>query len=93
MEKDISHKDFHPVLSIRGRIYFLQLARYGKYKYKEQRYRQYFKKRFDFLSFKKELILSQVNGRYAIIFDPGLNNSQARSKNKLHFQLNVSLTY
>ena len=55
-------------LSIRGRINFLQLARYGKYK--EQRYRQQFEKRFDFLSFNKELTLSQGSGRYAIAFDP-----------------------
>ena len=55
-------------LSIRCRINFLQLARYGKYK--EQRYRQQFKKRFDFLTFNKELTLSQGSGRYAIAFDP-----------------------
>lgn len=55
-------------MSIRGRINFLQLARYGKYK--EQRYRQQFEKRFDFLAFNKELTLSQGSGRYAIAFDP-----------------------
>ena len=55
-------------LSIRGRMNFLQLARYGKYK--EQRYRQQFEKRFDFLIFNKELTLSQGSGRYAIAFDP-----------------------
>ena len=55
-------------LSIRGRINFLQLARYGKYK--EQRYRQQFEKRFDFLTFNKELTLSKGSGRYAIAFDP-----------------------
>lgn len=55
-------------LSIRGRINFLQLARYGKYK--EQRYRQQFEKPFDFLAFNKELTLSRGSGRYAIAFDP-----------------------
>jgi hypothetical protein len=55
-------------MSIRGRINFLQLARYGKYK--EQRYRQQFEKHFDFLAFNKELTLSQGSGRYAIAFDP-----------------------
>lgn len=55
-------------LSIQGRINFLQLARYGKRK--EQRYRQQFEKPFDFLSFNKELTLSQGSGRYAIAFDP-----------------------
>lgn len=55
-------------MSIRGKVNFLQLARYGKYK--EQRYRQQFEKPFDFLSFNKELTLSQGSGRYAIAFDP-----------------------
>jgi hypothetical protein len=55
-------------MSIRGRINFLQLARYGKHK--EQRYRQQFEKPFDFLAFNKELTLSQGSGRYAIAFDP-----------------------
>jgi len=55
-------------MSIKGRINFLQLARYGKHK--EQRYRQQFEKPFDFLSFNKDLTLSQGSGRYAIAFDP-----------------------
>ena len=41
-------------LSIKGRINFLQLKRYGKYS--EQRYHQQFEKTFDFLSFNKELV-------------------------------------
>lgn len=63
-------------LSIHGRINFLQLARYGKYK--EQRYRQQFEKRFDFLTFNKELILSQGSGRYAIAFDPSYVNKSGK---------------
>jgi hypothetical protein len=55
-------------MSIRGRINFLQLARYGKRK--EQRYRQQFEKPFDFLAFNKELTLTHGSGRYAIAFDP-----------------------
>lgn len=55
-------------LCIKGRINFLQLGRFGKHK--EQRYRQQFEKQFDFLTFNKELILSQGSGRYAIAFDP-----------------------
>jgi len=43
-------------MPIPGRINFIQLARYGKYK--EQRYRQQFEKHFDYLAFNKELILS-----------------------------------
>ena len=55
-------------LCIKGRINFLQLGRFGKYK--EQRYRQQFEKPFDFLTFNKELTLSQGSGRYVIAFDP-----------------------
>lgn len=55
-------------MSIRGRINFLQLARYGEFC--EQRYRQQFEKPFDFLTFNKELIFSHGSGRYAIAFDP-----------------------
>jgi hypothetical protein len=55
-------------MSIRGKINFLQLARYGKFK--EQRYRQQFEKTFDFLEFNKEITISQGSGRYAIAFDP-----------------------
>ena len=43
--KDFLIETFIWFLSIRGRINFLQLARYGKYK--EQRYRQQFEKQFD----------------------------------------------
>ncbi len=66
--RDFLIETFILFLSIRGRINFLQLARYGKYK--EQRYRQQFEKSFDFLTFNKELTLSQGSGRYAIAFDP-----------------------
>ena len=62
--KDFITETFILFLSIRGRINFLQLARYGKRK--EQRYRQQFEKPFDFLNFNKELTLSHGSGRYAI---------------------------
>lgn len=55
-------------LSIKGRINFLQLERYGKYS--EQRYRQQFEKTFDFLSFNKELVRTQGSGHYVIAIDP-----------------------
>ena len=55
-------------MSIRGRINFSQLERYGEYT--EQRYRQQFEKSFDFLTFNKELTLSHGSGRYVIAFDP-----------------------
>jgi len=51
-------------LCIKGRINFLQLARYGKHK--EQRYRQQFEKPFDFLTFNKELTLTYGSGKYLI---------------------------
>jgi len=66
--EDFLIETFILFLSIRGRINFLQLARYGKHK--EQRYRQQFEKPFNFLAFNKELTLSQGSGRYAIAFDP-----------------------
>jgi hypothetical protein len=58
----------HLFVSIRGKINFLQLARYGKFN--EQPYRQQFEKTFNFLEFNKELTLSEGSGRYAIAFDP-----------------------
>jgi len=66
--KDFLVETFILFLSIRGRINFLQLARYGLHK--EQRYRQQFEKPFDFLTFNKELTLVHGSGRYAIAFDP-----------------------
>jgi len=66
--KDFILETFILFLSIRGRINFLQLARYGKHE--EQRYRQQFEKPFDFLNFNKELTLQHGSGRYAIAFDP-----------------------
>ena len=66
--KDFILETFFLFLSVRGRINFLQLARYGKHE--EQRYRQQFEKPFDFLGFNKELTLSHGSGRYAIAFDP-----------------------
>lgn len=66
--KDFLMEVFTLFLSIKGRVNFLQLARYGKFT--EQRYRQQFEKEFDFLSFNKELTLSHGSGHYVIAFDP-----------------------
>jgi len=63
-------------LCIKGRINFLQLGRFGMHK--EQRYRQQFEKPFDFLTFNKELTLSQGSGRYAIAFDPSYINKSGK---------------
>jgi hypothetical protein len=55
-------------LSIKGRINFLQLGRYGDHQ--EQRYRNQFEKQFDFLEFNKILVSEQGSGHYTIGFDP-----------------------
>jgi hypothetical protein len=55
-------------LSIKGRLNFLQFARYGKFG--EQRYRQQFEKSFDFLNFNKELTIAHGSKNFAIAFDP-----------------------
>lgn len=56
------------LLSIKGRVNFLQLGRFGNFK--EQRYRQQFEKPFPWLDFNKELTLSQGSGKFVIAFDP-----------------------
>lgn len=63
-------------LCIKGRINFLQLARYGKFK--EQRYRQQFEKPFAFLEFNKELALSHGGKRFVIAFDPSYINKSGK---------------
>ncbi|MDP3643651.1 MAG: transposase, partial [Bacteroidota bacterium] len=55
-------------LSIKGRINFFQLERYGQFT--EQRYRQQFEKPFDFMELNTELAFSYGSGRFAIAFDP-----------------------
>ena len=55
-------------LIIPGRINFLQLGRYGRFG--EQRYRQQFGRRFDWLSFNAGLAASHIGNRVAIAFDP-----------------------
>ena len=55
-------------LSIKGRINFFQLERYGQFI--EQRYRQQFEKPFDFMEFNKQLAISNGSGRFVIAFDP-----------------------
>lgn len=55
-------------LIIPGRINFLQLGRYGGFG--EQRYRQQFGRKFDWLSFNFCLAKSHTGTRVAIAFDP-----------------------
>ena len=56
------------VLTIKGRINFLQLARYGKSC--ESRFRQNFRKPFEWLAFNMGLIKQQAGHLYAIAIDP-----------------------
>lgn len=83
-------------LSIKGRINFQQLARYGKYN--EQRYRIQFEKPFDFMAFNSGLV-RYYRLRFQIEFIyrdakqfTGLENCRARSENKLDFHFNMTLT-
>src|SRR3546814_4587176 len=55
-------------LSIKGRINFQQLERYGKYS--EQRYRIQFEKPFDFMGFNSGLVRQHGSGHYIIALDP-----------------------
>lgn len=66
--KDFLCEIFHLFLSIKGRVNFLQLGRYGNFK--EQGYRQQFEKPFPFLDFNTELALSNGGKRFVIAFDP-----------------------
>ena len=59
---------FLSFLSIKGRINFLQLERYGEYS--EQTYRNQFEVEFDFLEFNKNLITQFIQNPILIGFDP-----------------------
>ena len=68
-----SRKDFivsvlWHILSIKGRINFLQLGRFSTLC--EQTYRNQFEKKFDFFSFNKHLINQTVSAESAIALDP-----------------------
>jgi hypothetical protein len=64
------------LLSIKGRVNFLQLGRFGNFK--EQRYRQQFEKPFPWLDFNKELTLSHGGKRFVIAFDPSHINKSGK---------------
>ncbi len=74
--KDFINEAFIHFSCIKGRINFLQLARFGKHE--KQRYRQQFEKPFDFLTFNKELILAHGSGRFIIAFDPSYINKSGK---------------
>lgn len=64
-------------LSIKGKLNFLQLGRYGNHS--EQHFRNQFEKSFDYLSFNKELIMENGSGHYTIAFDPSYISKSGKS--------------
>jgi len=64
-------------LSIKGRLNFTQLERYSKYG--EQRFRNQFKKSFDFLAFNKELVEQHAGKHLTIAFDPSYISKSGKS--------------
>ena len=64
-------------LSIKGRINFLQFARFGCRT--EQSYRNQFEQKFDFLEFNKQLVLEEGSGHYTIAFDPSYISKSGKS--------------
>jgi hypothetical protein len=72
-ELNKSRKDFivtvlWHILSIKGRINFLQFGRFSSYS--EQTYRNQFENRFDFFSFNKQLINHVVSAIRIVALDP-----------------------
>jgi Transposase DDE domain len=56
------------ILCLRGRLNYLNMARYGSYC--EQSYRQHFSRTFDFKAFNRDLIQTHCGQELAWIFDP-----------------------
>jgi hypothetical protein len=56
------------ILSIKGKINFLQLGRFSSYN--EQTFRNHFEKKFDFFSFNKVLIDQVASDERIVAFDP-----------------------
>ncbi|HZK93080.1 MAG TPA: hypothetical protein VFC67_02650 [Prolixibacteraceae bacterium] len=68
-----SRKDFivsvlWHILSIKGKINFLQFGRFSSLG--EQTFRNQFEKKFDFFAFNKQLINQVASGERLIAFDP-----------------------
>jgi len=66
--KDFMTNIFWLILSIKGRINFMQLGRYGQYC--EQTNRNQYEQEFDFLTFNKNLINEKIGMDRIIAFDP-----------------------
>lgn len=65
------------ILSIKGKINFLQLGRFSSYS--EQTFRNHFEERFDFFSFNKLLINQVVSDERIIAFDPSYISKAGKS--------------
>jgi hypothetical protein len=68
---------FGLILSIKGRINFLQLDRYGAHG--EQHYRNQFERHFDFMSFNIGLIEQHASKHLTIAFDPSYISKSGKS--------------
>lgn len=68
MEKRFHDRSTYALFDIPKRLNFLQMGRYSTYG--EQRFRQQFEKKFDFMPFNTELTAKFFGTRKAIAFDP-----------------------
>jgi len=68
---------FGLLLSIKGRLNFLGLARYGKRG--EHHYRSRFAKDFNFLSFNAELAVQHGSEEFTIAFNPSYVNKSGKA--------------
>lgn len=79
-------------LTVRGRVNFLQLGRYGQYD--ESTYRNGFEKDFDFLSFNQHLIENQCGTERILGFDPSyISKSGKRTPGLGYFYSGVAGRY
>ena len=65
------------MLSIRGHINFLQFGRFGKHS--EQRFRQQFESKFDFMKFNTTIVNEYASKKLAIAFDPSYISKSGKS--------------
>ena len=65
------------ILSIKGKLNFLQQERYGTYK--EQTYRNQYEQKFDFFAFNNLLIDGVAAAERIIAFDPSYNSKAGKS--------------
>jgi len=68
---------FGLILSIKGRINFLQLDRFGNHG--EQHYRNQFEGHFDFMTFNAKLVAEHASKHLTIAFDPSYINKSGKA--------------